>query len=414
MAIAPTASEKPRILFSSYHCYLDTSSGAALSVRDLFALLAGRGWDCRVFSGPDLDFAQERGIEDFLAGLQIPAIVQHGNIGPLTAQWFHLEQNHIPVTLFAPSSPRRPEPSRADGFLFLALLEQTFEQFRPDVLLTYGGHWLARETMAAARRRGIPVAFWLRNYAYRETDLFRAVQSVIVPSRFTRDHYRDTLKLECTPISSPLDWARLECEEVRGKHVTFVNPEPHKGVYWFAGIVRALTARRPEIPFLVVEGRGKAPWLERTGLDPRVYANLFVLENTPDARDFLSTSRLILMPSLWSETFGRVAAEAMLNGIPVLASSRGALPETLAGAGFVLEIPAKYTPESTIVPTPEEVAPWVDTIIRLCDDADFYAQEQVRCRSVAEAWRPDRLAAAYEEVFMSLMSGKNAKGARAS
>jgi glycosyltransferase involved in cell wall biosynthesis len=174
-------------------------------------------------------------------------------------------------------------------------------------------------------------------------------------------------------------------------------------VYWFAGIVRALTSRRPDIAFLVVEGRGKAPWLERTGLDPRVYTNLFVMENTPDARDFYSKSRVMLVPSLWSETFGRVAAEAMLNGIPVLASARGGLPETLADAGFVFDIPEKYTPESTFVPTPAEVAPWVDTIIRLYDDAAFYAHEQGRCRNAAEAWRPERLAASYDEVIMSML-----------
>ena len=35
------------------------------------------------------------------------------------------------------------------------------------------------------------------------------------------------------------------------------------------------------------------------------------------------------MPSVWQESFGRVAAEAMINGIPVLGSTRGALPEVI-------------------------------------------------------------------------------------
>ena len=47
---------------------------------------------------------------------------------------------------------------------------------------------------------------------------------------------------------------------------------------------------------------------------------------TPDPRDFypavFARTRLLLMPSLWLESFGLVAAEAMLNGIPVLASTR--------------------------------------------------------------------------------------------
>ena len=78
------------------------------------------------------------------------------------------------------------------------------------------------------------------------------------------------------------------------------------------------------------------------------------------------------MPSLWNESFGRAAAEAMLNGIPVLASNRGALPETIGDAGFLFDVPARYTPETREVPTAEEVEPWVEAIIRLWDDAAEY------------------------------------------
>ncbi|HKI33689.1 MAG TPA: hypothetical protein VKA46_17680 [Gemmataceae bacterium] len=44
-----------RLLFCTYHCLLDPSSGAALSARDLLALLAGRGWSCRALCGPQRD-----------------------------------------------------------------------------------------------------------------------------------------------------------------------------------------------------------------------------------------------------------------------------------------------------------------------------------------------------------------------
>jgi glycosyltransferase involved in cell wall biosynthesis len=57
-----------------------------------------------------------------------------------------------------------------------------------------------------------------------------------------------------------------------------------------------------------------------------------------------------------------LTAEAMLNGIPVLASNRGALPDTVRAAGFVFDIPAKYTPATRDVPPAEEVEPWVETM----------------------------------------------------
>ena len=80
--------------------------------------------------------------------------------------------------------------------------------------------------------------------------------------------------------------------------------------------------------------------------------NLHRMANTPDPRDFYRVSRAVLVPSLWRESLGRVPMEAMANGIPVLASDRGALPETLGNAGFVFTIPERYTPQSLEIPTP--------------------------------------------------------------
>ncbi len=48
-----------RLLFSSIHCYLDPSSGAALCTPELLELLAARGIDCRVLTTGILD--PERG-----------------------------------------------------------------------------------------------------------------------------------------------------------------------------------------------------------------------------------------------------------------------------------------------------------------------------------------------------------------
>ena len=62
---------KPRLLFCSYHCYWDPSSGAALCTRELLELLAGRGWACRVFCGPHLDFEEAGSLAELLDAHQI-------------------------------------------------------------------------------------------------------------------------------------------------------------------------------------------------------------------------------------------------------------------------------------------------------------------------------------------------------
>ena len=51
----------------------------------------------------------------------------------------------------------------------------------------------------------------------------------------------------------------------------------------------------------------------------------------------LRHAAVVLIPSLY-EGFGRVAAEALTLGIPVIASDRGALPEVIGQAGQCLPL----------------------------------------------------------------------------
>jgi hypothetical protein len=95
----------------------------------------------------------------------------------------------------------------------------------------------------------------------------------------------------------------------------------------------------------------------------------------------------------------RVAAEAMCNGIPVLASRRGAIPGTLGDSGFLFDIPAEYTPKTTNVPSAEEVAPWVRTLIRLWDDKEFYQAECARALAASRRFHPDVVIPRHEEVL---------------
>jgi glycosyltransferase involved in cell wall biosynthesis len=401
----------PRLLLCSYHCYLDPSSGAALSTRDLLELLAGRSWPCGVFCGPLLDFEQPRPLEPLLREQQIPLEVVRGQLGAADFSLFNCVPGGVPVTVFEPAAARPSQsPGRAEGGAFLRLFDAIVERFRPDLLLTYGGSWLAPPLMAAARRRGLAVVFSLRNLAYHGASLFRDADAVLVPSRFAAEHYRRALGLSCTAIPGPWRWERLRCPQVEGRYVTFVNPQPHKGVFWFARLAQELGRLRPDIPLLVVEGRAGVDWLARTGVDLSGLTNLHRMANTPDPRDFYGVSRVVLMPSLVPEAFPRVAVEACLNGIPVVGSRRGGLPEALHEAGFVFDIPARYTPQSRLVPTAEEVAPWVETVIRLWDDAAFYERERRRCLAAAEAWRPERLLPLLEAFLAGVLAARGQGG----
>ncbi len=391
-----------KILFVSYHCLLDPSSGAAISAIDLLELLGSRGWNVRAFCGPLLDSPGDGPIARRLADQRVDFHRRRPPAGFPPVGVLHFRRGCVPGMVFEPSS-FAPDVAPDDAQAFLALYQRLLDRFCPDVIVTYGGHRVAGELMRRARQRGVRVVFWLRNFAYRDARLFQPVDAVLVASQFAANHYARLLGLQSTVIPSPLDWSKIQSDRASGQHyVTFVNPHPTKGVFVFARIAEQLYQHRPDIPLLVVEGRGGAGWLGRTGVDLCGLRNLYMMANTPDPRDFYRVSRVVLMPSLWREAFGRVAAEAIINGIPVLATNRGGLPETLRDAGFLLPIASDYTSESRVAPTADEVGPWVKAIIDLWDDQTLYEREQVRCRRAAQAWQPEHLAAKYDRFFRQL------------
>jgi len=128
------------------------------------------------------------------------------------------------------------------------------------------------------------------------------------------------------------------------------------------------------------------------------------LANTPDPRDFYRVSRAVLVQSLWRESLGRVPMEAMANGIPVLASDRGALPETLGNAGFVITIPERFGPNTMEIATAREVAPWVAVLEKLWDDPEFEATHRALARAEAQRWEPSAVAGRFEILFRSFLA----------
>jgi glycosyltransferase involved in cell wall biosynthesis len=246
------------------------------------------------------------------------------------------------------------------------------------------------------------VVFGLHNFGYFDIYNFAPVDYVTVPSDFSRRHHWAKLGLACHTLPNVIDWQRVDVTGRETRFVTFVNPQPKKGLYVFARIAAVLAERRPDIRLLVVEGRSHTAWRQETGIDLERLPNLSVMPSTADPREFYAVTKFVLMPSLWNESFGLVAAEAMLNGIPVLGSNRGALPETIGDGGHLFDIPACYRPETRIVPTAAEVEPWVETIIRLWDDAAYYERWSDAARVHAERWRPERLAPIYTEFFSNV------------
>ena len=141
------------------------------------------------------------------------------------------------------------------------------------------------------------------------------------------------------------------------RYLTFVDPTPGNGVFVFARIADELGRRRPDVPILVVEAEGTEATVAGCGLELKDRGNVFFLPDSGDPRRYLRVSRVALLPTLRWDGRGIEAIRALANGVPVIASDRGALPEVVGAAGVVLGLPERITPATRWLPTPEEVAP---------------------------------------------------------
>jgi glycosyltransferase involved in cell wall biosynthesis len=292
----------------------------------------------------------------------------------------------VPVTVHLHSTTRPHDPDEGEGREFLQLFETVRARFRPHVVVGYGGNWLAREVFRRARAASIATVFMLHNFQYPRAETFTDIDRVCVPSRFAAAHYASALGIECAILPNLVDRRRVLADERDPKYLTFVNPSAEKGVWAFARIADELGRLRPDIPILVVEGRGNEETLASCGLDLRAHGNVFLMRHTADPRRFWSKTRVCLLPSLWWEIQPLVAVEAMMNGIPVIGSDRGGIPEALGEAGLVLPLPNHLTPATRTLPTAAEVAPWIAAITRLWDDASFYENQCVRSLNEAKRW----------------------------
>ncbi len=151
-------------------------------------------------------------------------------------------------------------------------------------------------------------------------------------SSFTAQRWQALYGIHCEVIA-PIVRGESYLADGTGDKVLFVNPHPMKGVERMF----ELAAACPELPFLVMESWNVAPqWRTHCLQRANRLGNIEWRSPSTHMRKVYGQSRVLLMPSVWEESFGRTVVEAQLNGLPVLASQRGALPELVGAGGATL------------------------------------------------------------------------------
>jgi len=370
---------KPRILWANYSCLLDGSSGASISVRQILLQLLGRGIEVSILGATIFD--SPRGAEKLINQLQ--------SVG--SEDYVELVDGPLKHVVTVTKSTVKSEMSAAEIEKWYVKYQQTLADYRPDLVIYYGGKSYDFLIADETRARGIPTAFYLANGNYHGNRWCRDVDLILTDSHATANLYQQRLGLSVNPVGKFIARERIVTGPLLRQNLLFINPSPAKGGFLVVLLAKLLLQRRPDICIEVVESRGgwdqtlsavsDALQIGEAGLP-----NVKVTQNTPDVRPLYARARLVLLPSLWWESGGRVLAEAMLNGIPAIATDRGGAAEMIGSAGVLFDLPPEcYEAPYNRLPSAELLEPLVDKIIELYDNENYYQQLVGRAKVVGES-----------------------------
>lgn len=269
---------------------------------------------------------------------------------------------------------------------------EVVKRFCPDVAVVQNG-----DTMTIAESleaHGVPVVLYFRDVEFdtlggNPAALGRA--RFIANSAFTARCYAEAFGVSCAVIP-PLVEAALYRTDTSRSNVTFINPYPVKGLE----VALAVAERCPDIPFAFVESWDVSSDL-RAYLDGRLarLPNVTLRPRTSNMRVVYGKAKIVLAPSQWEEAWGRIATEAHLSGIPVVASRRGGLPEAVGPGGVILDHDAP-------------AQDWAAAVRRLWNDEAHYARLSAAALAYSERpeMKPDH------QIGMLIDVLRNACGAR--
>lgn len=242
------------------------------------------------------------------------------------------------------------------------------EEVQPDIVHFNTISGMSLSIVKEAKKRNIRTVWTLRDYwleySWGEKDIslikllnriyrpfvkksLRHLDIVTAPSAFTLNNFINKgfinpSSQKCMVIENAVIFSKGKLENIiKQKQETKRNPEKTnflfvgsileiKGVFNLVKAFKKLTS--PEISLKIV-GKGKdlEKLQKEIESDPRIQYLGF--QDTETLYKTYQNSDVLVVPSAWDEPFGRVVIEGNANGLPVITSDRGGLPEIVQTVG---------------------------------------------------------------------------------
>jgi surfactin synthase thioesterase subunit/glycosyltransferase involved in cell wall biosynthesis len=385
-----------RILLAHNSTYYPAHGGGDISNRLLIEALAARGHECLVVcrtashgAEAHRELLAELAHRDVAATVEEPGIVRF----PL---------NDVEIHTATETPHLRDYFTRQIG------------AFQPDVILASTDD-SAQVLLHAALSSGVPVVYMARatialpfgpDCAFpgiAKTDALRRAAGVVGVSGYVADYIRrwSGIPAEALPISFMGRGPFANLGRFENEFVTLVNPCVVKGIDIFTALADAL----PDTRFAAVPTWGTN---DQDFAKLHARSNITVLPAADDIDRILERTRVLLVPSVWAEARSRVVVEAMLRGVPVIASDTGGLPEAKLGVPYVLpvnpvtgyagKLDAKMVP---VAETPaQDLAPWIEAVQRLTSEEAHWQQIAKHSRRAAHRYLEETLRIEPFEAFL--------------
>jgi glycosyltransferase involved in cell wall biosynthesis len=373
-----------RILLTSNASYLPPRGGSTRSNLAYLHALVEHGHECRVISG-----AAESSTPEQQARLRE-----------------ELQEQHFDSSFATKLSRDQVVTGKIDGIEVVAvrdflrnthIIADQVSEWRPDWLLVSSedlSHTLLRHSARVAPGRVVFLAHtpqWFPfgpaawNSDQDATAILQKSAAIVVISHAMAAYVERHLGRKPVlahpaiygfgpwPVLSRLDGA-----------IGMINPCAVKGI----GTFLALADLLPDRKFAALPGWGTTRH-DTENLKRR--KNISLVPRVRDIEQFLQRLSVLVMPSVWLEGFGLIVMEALLRGVPVIASDSGGLREAKAGTHFVIPVRVveKYEPvyddrnmPRPVLP-PQNVEPWIIAIHELTKSRESYEDEVRRGREAA-------------------------------
>lgn len=360
-----------KILWYSIPTLHDNTNGAAIHNKILLEALAARGIQVKVLNAM---------VADDVRGLAIFNRIAHQLNDTPQRKYLQFTDAGVEYVVIKTKGHLAPEVTTADQGQIFSVFVQFLEKFQPDVVMGYSADLFSCILRHEAKIRGIPVVYALCN-GLHHTFSFADCDLIFSPSEATAKLYHDMDGIDVKAVGQFIYRDRVTSNPNKRdpKYITLVNPAPEKGLAIFVKLAMAYHQKHPEQRFLVVKSVGNyqrciaalhyadgAPFLVSGAPNP--IPMIDVAEHTDDIRLVYALSKVVVTPSVWHESWGCVATEAIFNDIPVLSSKSGGLPEAVREGGILLDAPASTQKDYNCLPNDAEIAPWVEALERLVNE----------------------------------------------